>query len=483
MSLKSGNRFLGTVTFRLTLRYAVMITVVSVAFFWAMSGILTGSLAARMDEDLLSDIKQMEAIYQVQGIEELRRQIDFEIESEGTNRMFIRLMDLSGEALATSDMSPWGDIHTLGAWKDLREGEGDVETLKIPGKGHSARVISRRISRSEVFQIGCTLEDDEDLMAAYRRGSILAVFVMLFCGCIIGWFMARRAMSGVERVTQTAVGIGKADLVSRVPLGDEGEEINNLAQAFNDMLERIRGVVIELKEVTNNIAHDLRSPITRIRGIAETTMTGGEQTIDEYREMAEIVVEESDRLVGMINVMLDIAMTEAGAHGMARGEVDIGRLVESTNEIFQTIAEDKGVFLQVNTVPGPLAIRGDLPQLQRMISNLLDNAFKFTPCGGSITLSLDSTDSQAIITIADTGIGISEQDLPRIFEQFYRGDRSRSTPGNGLGLSHVKAIVRAHKGEIRGESTPGKGSTFIVTLPRARSQQRDLMDLSPGAVM
>lgn len=470
MCSKNGGSFSRTVTFRLTLRCAVIITFVSIVFFAVMYLALTRNLAIRMDEDLVSDANQMAAIYQAQGKEELGRQIEFEIDSEDTNRMFIRLMDSSGQVLLSTDMEMWDGIQALEAPVRPEE-NGDVfETVYMPRKGSHARIISRWISPEMILQIGCTLEEDEDLLRMYRRGSILAVLVLLVCGGVTGWHMGKNAMSGVERVRQTAVNIGKGDLLSRVPLGNEGKEINDLARAFNDMLERIQGVVSELREVTNHIAHDLRSPITRIRGMAETTMTG-EQTIEEYREMAEIVVEESDRLVGMINVMLDIAMTEAGGRVAAREEIDIVRVAESACEIFQTIAEDRGLTLMVDCIQGPLVIRGNLSQLQRMISNLLDNACKFTPPGGSIRLTLQDTKTHAVITVADTGIGISDQDLPRIFEQFYRADRSRSTPGNGLGLSHVKAIVRAHGGEIQVESTPGKGSSFTVYLPIERDQQ------------
>lgn len=470
MCSRNGNSFPRTVTFRLTLLTAVTITAVSIVFFAVMYLALTRNLAFRMDEDLVSDVNQMAAIYQVQGREELGRQIEFEIDSEGTNRMFIRLMGSNGKVLLATDMEVWDGINTREAGA-LPEEDGDAfETVYMPRKGCHARIISRRIAPDRILQIGCTLEEDEDLLRIYRRGSILAVLVLLVCGGVTGWLMGRNAMSGVERVRQTAVSIGKGDLLSRVPLGNEGQEINDLARAFNDMLERIQGVVIELREVTNHIAHDLRSPITRIRGMAETTMTG-EQTVEEYREMAEIVVEESDRLVGMINVMLDIAMTEAGDRLAAREDVDIVRVVESACEIFQTIAEDRGQTLEVDGFDGPLVIRGNLSQLQRMVSNLLDNACKFTSPGGVIRLSLGSTKTHVTTTVTDTGIGISQEDLPRIFEQFYRADRSRTTPGNGLGLSHVKAIVRAHCGEIRVESAPGAGSSFTVHLPRNRDQR------------
>ncbi|HOI07153.1 MAG TPA: ATP-binding protein [Deltaproteobacteria bacterium] len=464
MSSKSGTRITRTVTFRLTLWYAALTAALVVAFLGIFFLFMTKNLGKRVDGDIRDEVRETETVYLSRGLEELRRHIDFETESEGKNRLFIRMLNPRGEVSVSSDMSTWGDIRLPSEVRDIPVGAEVMQTLSHTGRESKVRVITRKISGGNLIQIGYNLHDDERLARRYYKSSGILIVLLLGCVGVMGWFMARRAMSGVERVTHTAIGIGKTDLVSRVPMGDEGEEINNLARAFNDMLERIQGVIMELKEVTNNIAHDLRSPITRIRGIAETTMTGP-LDMEEYREMAQIVVEECDRLVGMINVMLEIAVTEAGIHDMARSEVDMSRLVGGAGEVFRPIAEDKGLSLLVNLPGEPVFVQGDRHQLQRAISNLLDNAIKFTPHGGTVTLALDTNQAHAIIRVTDTGIGIPGKDLPRIFERFYRGDQSRSTPGNGLGLSHVQAIVHAHAGEIKVESAPGKGSTFIVSLP------------------
>jgi signal transduction histidine kinase len=234
------------------------------------------------------------------------------------------------------------------------------------------------------------------------------------------------------------------------------------------MLERIQGLVKELRDVTNNIAHDLRSPLTRIRGIAETTLTG-EPTLDAYREMAGMVIEESDRLVEMINIMLEIAMAESGVRDLPRDEVDMTELAKEACELFHVLAEDKQVWLGIEIPQEHLIIQGDRSRLQRIIANLLDNAIKFTPRGGNVLLFVEGTLTHVIVSVADTGMGINSQDLPHIFERFYRADRSRSTPGNGLGLSLVQALVRCHSGEITVESNPGKGSKFTLSLPRPAS--------------
>jgi signal transduction histidine kinase len=216
--------------------------------------------------------------------------------------------------------------------------------------------------------------------------------------------------------------------------------------------------------MTDNIAHDLRSPITRIRGVAEMALTGGE-SMDEYENMAGNTIEECDRLLEMIETMLDISELEAGAGNLARTEVDMTRVVEEACELFQPPAEDKGIAVVVEVSTGAF-VYGDIQRLQRMVANLLDNAIKYTPTDGTVTVSTDGDESKVFVEVKDTGIGISGEDFSNIFERFYRCDPSRSDFGVGLGLSLVMAIARSHAGDVAVTSSPGKGSTFTVSLPR-----------------
>jgi signal transduction histidine kinase len=269
---------------------------------------------------------------------------------------------------------------------------------------------------------------------------------------------------GVEEVTQTAEDISAGDIERRVPLKSRGTEIDSLATTFNDMLDRIHGLMHGMREMTDNIAHDLRSPITRIRGVAEMALTSGE-SMDEYENMAANTIEESDRLLAMIETMLDISELEAGAGNLARAEVDITRVVEEACELFQPAAEDKGIAVVVEVSTGAL-VYGDIQRLQRMVANLLDNAIKYTPPAGTVTVSADGAESAVFLEVKDTGIGISGEDFSNIFERFYRCDPSRSDAGVGLGLSLVMAIARSHGGDVAVTSSPGKGTTFTVSLPR-----------------
>jgi len=252
----------------------------------------------------------------------------------------------------------------------------------------------------------------------------------------------------------------------RVPVKERGDEIDQLALTFNQMLDRIQTLVTEIRQMGDNIAHDLKSPLTRIRGIAEITLTTGE-SLSEYQTMAASAIEECDRLLDMINTMLMISKTKAGVDKPVRERIDLADLARDACALFGTMAEDKGVALVCETAEA-CEILGDIRSIQRMLSNLLDNAIKYTASGGTVRVLIpECTGNTPEITVTDTGIGISAEDLPHIFERFYRCDRSRSEAGTGLGLSLARAIARAHGGDITAASRPGQGSAFTVTLPQS----------------
>jgi signal transduction histidine kinase len=315
-----------------------------------------------------------------------------------------------------------------------------------------------------IIQIGQSLEDDEEFLEMSRKIYGITLIVFMAAAGLIGWFLARRALQGVEEVTRTATAIADGALGKRVSVNTGGDEIDRLATTFNTMLDRIQVLITGMREMTDSIAHDLRSPIARIRGVAELTLTTRGST-EEYESMAASTMEECDRLLEVINTMLDITEFEAGAGKLKMEEVDLSALVRAACDLFQPIAEDKGIALTADTPPNNF-ITGDVPRLQRMVANLLDNALKYTPSQGAVTVSIRGEEDRVVISVRDTGIGISEKDLPHIFKRFYRCDRSRSQAGTGLGLSLAQAVASAHGGSITVESALGKGSIFMVALPR-----------------
>lgn len=325
-------------------------------------------------------------------------------------------------------------------------------------------VLEINLNPGDAHRVNTCMEHYIRIIDAFRGIFLITMALLVALATGVGWFMARRALSGVEIITRTAQTISGGTLEKRVPLKDRGDEIDQLAMTFNQMLGRIQTLVTEIRQMSDNVAHDLKSPLTRIRGIAEVTLTTG-KSIAEYESMAASAIEDCDRLLDMINTMLMISKTEAGVDSPVGERIDLARLVREACELFGTTAEDKGLIMTCD-VREQCDIRGDTRMIQRMLSNLLDNAIKYSASGGTVDVSVAGKDGKnAALTVKDTGIGISSQDLPRIFERFYRCDQSRSETGTGLGLSLARAIARAHGGDITVTSTPGEGSAFTVILP------------------
>ncbi len=465
MSSKNDSRRTHTVAFRLTLWYAASFGALALAVFAIFFLTLRSSLQRRIDADLLDDVSDTEILLRDDDLSRLTTIFAHEERPGESGKEFRLFLSPGLEVLASSDLTPWRRLNFKPALLGMLDSEQEVyRTVPLPGSPLEIRIVYKKKADGTIIEIGYSLEENAELLGLIRRTFLSVVVALLLTGIFLGRFIAKRAVSGVERVTQAAVSIGKGDLSRRVPVGNEGEEIRRLALAFNDMLERIQALVGQLKDVTNNIAHDLRSPITRIRGMAETTLTAHPGP-EEYREMAGMVIEESDRLVEMIATMLDIAEAESGMSETPPLRVDMGCVVKDAYELFLPVAEDKGIRLAIDTPEEGVATRGDVARLQRVVANLLDNSIKYTPAGGEVLVSAHGTPDEVRIEVSDSGVGMDPAHLPHIFERFYRVDRSRSTPGSGLGLSLARAIVRAHGGEITVRSQPGQGSFFTVILP------------------
>ena len=462
-----------TVTFRIAAAYAILSSAVAGVVFVLVYFTLATDLMHRTDDALLKIVKELNYIHKTTGNEGAYAELKILETTEGANRMFARVLAGDSTVIATSRMRGWVGVDMgIRQLHDLAPNVPHFQTLSIPNRHHKLRSVYLKTVDGMIYQVGYTLRDDDEILEDFRKVFSQAFFIMLVCGGIVGWFLSRRAMSGVARVREAALSIGTGDFDRRVPLGNEGQEIVDLATAFNEMIEKIRVLIKDLKNVTDNIAHDLRSPITRLRGAAETTLTG-DQTLADYQDLAGMVVEECDRLVSMINTMLEIAETDAGGVAIMTTTVDMRSVIEEAHELFEAVAEEKDLSLEMACPQRPLTVYGDRSKLQRAISNLIDNAVKFTPEGGRILIEAYDSLAQVIIRISDTGPGLEPKDIERVFERFYRGDRSRSTPGNGLGLSLVKAVIKAYGGEISVQSTPGKGCTFTVYLPRCYMEDHD----------
>lgn len=464
MSLKPTHNIIGTLAFRLTAWYAVLFTVCSVLaltiFYYKVATITLRTV----DRGLIEEINEFAAIMKEGGIDQTKKYMTIEVESD-EGEVFFRLLspegrviDMEGPAFYNRN-DPLTDLfNTL-----LEEQDPIFMTLDLPGYEHKVRTVYGLISPEVILQVGISLEESEKYLKIFKRLLLALIFPLFLMSAIIGWLLARHALKGVEEVTATAMEISQGAYGKRVQAKQRVMEISRLANTFNAMLDRIQSLLTSMKEINDNVAHDLRSPLTRIRGIAEMTLIE-KSSLSDYEKMAASTIEECDTLIHLINTMLDITETEAGISGFRTDSMDLNKLITDACELFQPVADEKHIRL-ITQLPPQMTIRGDRGKLQRLVTNLLENAVKYTDRGGTVTVSISKQAENVHIAFSDTGIGISETDLPKIFNRFYRCDNSRTQPGTGLGLCLAKAIVHAHGGDICVKSMLNQGSTFSVSLP------------------
>jgi heavy metal sensor kinase len=466
MSLKKILKIRRTLAFRLTFWYATVFTVSSLVAFSIFYVIISNVIQQHTDQSLLKEMAEVATILKSKGEGSFVAEMSIEAESEGVGNIFFRLLDPAGHEIAATNMSSWKAVGTDSrALERVKGGETHVfETISIPERRDKARIVYGAVGPGRFLQIGFSLEDDARFLETFREVFVPAILIIMVFSTLIGWFMAGHALAGLKEVTKTALDISEGAFEKRVQVHAKVDEIGQLAVAFNRMLDRIHDLVKGLREVTDDIAHDLRTPIARIRGLAEAELNAGKSG-DESKKLAADTVEECDNLLHMINTMLEIAEMEAGIGQAAKVQVELTQVIGEALDLFRPIAEEKGIRL-VSQVPDRVPVSGSIHGLQRIIVNLLDNAIKYTPAGGTVSVSLRAESDPIEIVVRDTGIGISEEDLPLIFNRLYRCDSSRSQPGFGLGLSLALAVARAHGGNITAASQPGRGSTFTVTLAR-----------------
>jgi signal transduction histidine kinase len=388
----------------------------------------------------------------------IRYQFNSESYGEGANQIYFALCSCDGTVLAHSLIQE----ALLPSISDAaaRFPKGGETSFRI--KHHSVWVKTSRLYDGNVLAIGANMKRIETSLRDFRIVFWCGLAGMFLLGGISGWLWSKAFVRGIERITQSARAIQSGNFSERVAHANEGLEIDRLVDAFNDMAEHTEHVLQELRTISDNIAHDLRTPITRMRGNAELSLYTGKTD-----QLAGQVAEECASMLAMINTMLEITQTDArAAQPHEYPQLDIGQIARQAVELFSVLADEKHVTLSADIPAHAVDYKADRVHIQRLLANLLDNAVKFTPSGGKVSLSLSEAGGGIAISVSDTGCGISKADLPHVFDRFYRADSSRTLQGNGLGLSLVKAIVSAYRGRISIQTDIGKGTTFSITLPR-----------------
>jgi len=318
--------------------------------------------------------------------------------------------------------------------------------------------------------VGHDLEEGERLRGILGDALLTSLVWLVVIGTLGGLWVARRVLNRVDAINANARAIVAGDLSGRLRLAGTGDELDRLVQNFNAMLERISILMAGLKEVSDNIAHDLKTPLTRMRGRVEQALRSAKSP-EDYRGALEKALEESDRLIQIFDALLSIARAEAGAGREGMSDFDAGSVVRDVGELYEPVAEEHGVALSVFAGTG-LTLHGSRELVGQALANLTDNALKYGApdqappqmAAGSVELSVRRSEGMIEFIVADHGPGISESDRPRVLERFVRLEGARSRPGSGLGLSLAAAVARLHNGSLRMEDN-GPGLRVIIRLP------------------
>jgi heavy metal sensor kinase len=346
-------------------------------------------------------------------------------------------------------------------WEVKRDGSGAAYLIR-------SGVLTGDDEKPYYFAIGRSYAEGERILQEFTFYYSWILPLMIASAAVLGWFMAGRALRPVNEVANAAQRITGSTLATRIPSRGTGDELDRFIEAFNRMTERLDQSFRQTRQFSADVSHELRTPLTAIRGQLEVALMAA-KTPEQYQEAIITALEDVERLSQTIKSLLLLSQAESGQLALQRQAIDLGRLAAEIVEQFGIPAESAGLALDLYT-PGPLHIHADRIQIERLLSNLISNAIKYTKPGGRVIVTISDEAGEAEIRVQDTGIGIPADHLPYIFDRFYRvPDPERtSSPekGLGLGLSFVAWIVKAHGGRIQVNSQPGVGTEFCIRLPK-----------------
>jgi len=452
-----------TLRFQLTLSHAGIFGCLALLVFGFAYLTVSKQLLVAIEKDLQDTATEFSDLYQTKGMPELQAEIDRETVSHGKDNFAALYLDASGKMVINNVPASW-KFPLPKPKVEIRKAQW--LDASVNDRGDEAKFIATPTINNGWLLLGLSLREYDAQMRNIRAAFGWMLLVIVLAGIGTGWWQVRRALAGVDQVRKAAIEIGEGAFDQRLELKGHGQELIDLAEAFNIMLDRIQKLIGEMRDVSDNIAHDLRTPIARIRGMAESSLMASNAD-ETSNEVMSSIIGECDRLATMINTMLEIAQTNSGAVKLEPEPVDVAHLLEDACDLFEPVAEEAKMTLKLNISDERLMVLGDKTKLQRLVANLLDNAIKFSSPGGRILLFASNHGSVIHFCVNDKGLGIAEADMPHVFERFYRSDKSRHTSGNGLGLSYAKSIVEAHGGSIRIESKFRHGTKVTVILPAA----------------
>lgn len=458
-----------TTAARLSALYLLLFAICAVLLVFYMTSLSARMLTGQTQETINDEVLGLARAYQRGGLPLLVRVVEQRSRQPGANLYLIA--DTNGQILTGNVQSLEPGVLEAEGWTTepfsyRRFGEGELERQRNPAadpnepsqsevqiegeKGHNAIALVLRLPNQMIMLVGRDLGEPERFRAVIRRALMLALGMMALGGLLIWFFVGRAALKRIDIVSEASRRIMGGDLSGRLPVTGAGDEFDRLSENLNSMLARIATLNEGLKQVSDNIAHDLKTPLTRLRNRAEATLSGKHSTTD-YRQALEGTIAESDQLIKTFNAILMISRLEAGYSSESTSRVDLAASVHDVVELYEPVAEEAGVILETSGQDG-FTVEGNRELIGQALSNIVDNAIKYSTDSTSkptVRVALDRVGREIRLSVTDNGQGIPDDaDRARATERFVRLEKSRSQPGSGLGLSLAKAIMTFHNGRL-----------------------------------
>jgi two-component system heavy metal sensor histidine kinase CusS len=469
MSFAKVRSLLGSIRVRLTIWNAAAVLLLVVLTLAGVREGLRRVLWTRLDQFLQEELAEIQDEIKERNShwQEMSRDLDYKALDHPRRQLFIQIFSRSGQLLWNSQRTP------VEPWANrLLRDFGMVE------RPTEYRILEGSIENQEIIiRVGVSTHQAEVDVKEFTKAMLMIGCGILIITPIVGYILADRAIRPISHIIDTANRLHPAQLNERLPVRGSHDELDRLSDTINGLLDRIARYIQQSREFNAYAAHELRSPLAAIRTSLEVTLLG-DRTVEQYKEELADVLEEFDHLRVLVNKLLLLAEGDAGELCKVREPISIDQSVRISLDMFQAAAESQGVALKIERLE-PATLSVDSTAFRQVVNNLLDNAIKYTPEGGcvAVNLFLDRSTGECVLSVRDTGVGISPADLPHVFERFYRADKSRPRDlahrGTGLGLSICQAIVEAHGGSIAVESRVGEGTAFTIRFPVGKEKRSE----------